>query len=67
MREELWKVVFMDLFAEGVGRCWSKLVRSAMGWHIHTDEDVFEETWLRGGDIDKPATHREENVPVCVV
>jgi hypothetical protein len=26
---------------------------------VHTDEDVFEEAGLRGGEVGEPATHRD--------
>jgi hypothetical protein len=37
-----------------------------MGRTAHTDEDVFQEAWLGGRDISKPATHGERILQVSI-
>lgn len=32
----------------------------------HTDEDVFQEAWLRRRDVSKPATHGERLLQVSI-
>lgn len=46
MGEELWQVMFVNLLAEGVCR---------------SDEHIFEERWLRCGNVSKPAAHSSKS------